>query len=141
MIRKFEKEDITAVMDIWLAGNIQAHNFIDKLYWKQNYEIVSQMMFLADVYVYEKNDRIIGFVGLQGNYLAGIFICYEVQSQGIGRQLIDFLKQKYDSLILDVYKKNNRAVKFYQDSGFAVQSEKIDKNTGEIELSMIWRCI
>ena len=37
MIRKFEKNDINAVMEIWVNENIRIHNFIAKEYWKDNY--------------------------------------------------------------------------------------------------------
>ena len=36
MIRKFEKKDINAVMEIWKNENIRTHNFIAKEYWKDN---------------------------------------------------------------------------------------------------------
>ncbi|MCC8016449.1 MAG: hypothetical protein LIO43_03550 [Clostridiales bacterium] len=36
MIRKFEKEDLKAVSEIWLSSNTQAHSFIPKAYWKNN---------------------------------------------------------------------------------------------------------
>ncbi len=38
MIRKFEKNDINAVMEIWVNENIRTHNFIAKEYWKDNIE-------------------------------------------------------------------------------------------------------
>ena len=37
MIRKFEKNDINPVMQIWKNENIKAHKFISKEYWKNNY--------------------------------------------------------------------------------------------------------
>ena len=37
MIRKFEKNDIDAVMQIWKSENIKAHKFIPKEYWDSNY--------------------------------------------------------------------------------------------------------
>lgn len=45
----------------------------------------------------------------------------------------------YYSLTLDVYQKNNRAVAFYFREGFSVLSEELDKATGEIEYTMIWK--
>ena len=40
MIRKFEKNDINTVMQIWKNENIKAHKFISKEYWKNNYNYV-----------------------------------------------------------------------------------------------------
>ena len=37
MIRKFNEKDLHAVMELWLESNIEAHDFIDSRYWKENY--------------------------------------------------------------------------------------------------------
>ena len=39
MIREFKIKDLERVMEIWLESNIDAHSFIDKKYWEDNYEI------------------------------------------------------------------------------------------------------
>ena len=33
MVRKFEEKDLETVMELWLAGNLQAHSFIPEQYW------------------------------------------------------------------------------------------------------------
>lgn len=40
MIRAFEENDLTAVMQIWLDTNMKAHYFIPKEYRTDNYEMV-----------------------------------------------------------------------------------------------------
>lgn len=105
MIRKFEKKDINAVMEIWKKENIRAHNFIAKEYWKDNYEYVKDIN----------------------------------QHSGIGTSLLDKIKEKKDNLILNVYKKNKNAIKFYEKNNFIIISENIDKNTNEIEYTMNWK--
>ena len=69
MIRKFEKKDINAVMEIWKKENIRAHNFIAKEYWKDNYEYVKDILPKADIYVYILDEKIVGFVGVNNNYI------------------------------------------------------------------------
>lgn len=44
MIRKFEKNDINPVMQIWKNENIKAHKFILKEYWKNNYNYVKEIL-------------------------------------------------------------------------------------------------
>ena len=44
MIRKFEKNDINPVMQIWKNENIKAHKFISKEYWKNNYNYVKEIL-------------------------------------------------------------------------------------------------
>ena len=49
MIRKFKIEDIDFVMDIWLKGNIKAHDFIDEEYWKDKFEMVRVLNLLQSI--------------------------------------------------------------------------------------------
>lgn len=140
MIRKFGKNDLSAVMQIWRDTNIQAHSFIPKEYWLDNYEPVKEILPRAEVYVYENDHthETEGFIGLTGDYIAGIFVRSEAQSKGIGKQLLDCAKNARARLSLSVYHKNIRAVCFYQREGFVIQSENMDDNTKEKEFVMAW---
>lgn len=95
MIRTLQKADINRVMDIWLDTNIKAHSFVPSQYWKSNCDLVREMLPHAEVYVYENEQGIQGFVGLNGDYMEGIFVSDGMQSQGIGKRLLDFIKSKY----------------------------------------------
>lgn len=139
MIRTLHNEDINEVANIWLNSNIQAHDFIPSQYWHDQYEMVKEEISKVEVYVYEDNNKILGFVGLNEDYLAGIFICQNVQSKGIGKQLIDFVKGMKEQINLSVYQKNERAIKFYLREGFDIQSENVDHYTNEKEYIMTWR--
>lgn len=141
MIRKFKDTDINKVAEIWLNTNIKAHSFISARYWKDNFEVVKKMFLQAEIYVYEdeKLNEIQGFIGLDNNYVAGIFVSEAYQSKGIGKQLLDYVKGVKSELELNVYKKNVRAVKFYQRENFRIFNESIDENTNEKEYSMIWK--
>ena len=139
MIRKFEKKDINAVMEIWKDENIRTHNFIAKEYWKDNYEYVKDILPKADIYVYILDEKIVGFVGVNNNYIEGIFIDINDQHSGIGTSLLNKIKEKKDNLILNVYKKNENAIMFYEKNNFIITSENIDKNTNEIEYTMNWK--
>lgn len=139
MIRKFKIEDIDFVMDIWLKGNIKAHDFIDEEYWKDNFEMVKGMIPKADVYVYEDNGCIEGFAGVMDGYIAGIFVRADMQSKGIGKELIEEWRKDYETLSLSVYEKNKGAVSFYLREGFVIDKKKNDESTGEAEYLMVLR--
>ncbi|HPD01200.1 MAG TPA: GNAT family N-acetyltransferase [Acetivibrio sp.] len=124
-------------MKLWLETNITAHDFIDEKYWRSKYEQVKEMMPKATIYVYE-DDFIKGFTGLSGNYVAGIFVEANSQSKGIGKALLDHIKGINKELFLHVYKKNERAVRFYIREGFFIKGEQTDNNTNETELVMKW---
>ena len=74
MIRKLLNGDIDRVADIWLKTNLKAHYFISNQYWKSNYELVKEMMSQYEVYVFEADKMIQGFVGLNDEYIEGIFV-------------------------------------------------------------------
>ena len=138
MIREIRKADINKVANIWLDTNITAHYFIPAQYWQNNFELVKELLLQATVYVYEHNQEIQGFIGLNDEYVEGIFVSDEMQSRGIGKMLLDYIKDKKDRLQLKVYQKNVRAMSFYQREGFTIQSEGMDEFTGEKEYVMNW---
>ena len=84
MIKVLQKADIERVVDIWLDTNLKAHYFIPGQYWKDNIDLVKEMLPQAEVYVYENDCQIEGFIGLNDEYMEGIFVRDEMQSQGIG---------------------------------------------------------
>ena len=114
MIREFQMDDINKVADIWLDTNIKAHNFIPAEYWKSNFKSVKEALLLAEVYVYEYDTEIQGFIGLNDEYVEGIFVSGEMQSQGLGKILLNYAKDKRNKLYLNVYQKNARAISFYK---------------------------
>ena len=139
MIRTFCRPDLEKVAEIWLKINLSAHSFVPEEYWRDNFLPVKEMLGKAEIYVYTDGGEIQGFIGLDGNYIAGIFVRQEARSRGIGRKLITFVKEKKPELTLHVYEKNQRAVRFYEREGFTVQSGAVDENTGERELLMTWK--
>ena len=138
MIRKLQKVDINRVADIWLKTNLKAHFFIPEQYWISNYEFVKEMLPQAEVYVYEDDKMIQGFIGVSDEYIEGIFVSDEMQLCGIGKMLLDYIKDKKDKLQLKVYQKNVRAMSFYQREGFTIQSEEMDEFRREKEYVMNW---
>ena len=115
MIQPFRKADLDLVAEIWLTANLQAHSFIPSEYWKENQALVRELLLQAEVYVYEKGGEILGFAGLDGAYIEGIFVAEEARSQGIGKSL------------------------FYEREGFQIQSEGMDEATGEKDYIMAWQ--
>ena len=139
MIRKLKKEDIDEVMEIWKNENIRTHNFISKEYWKNNYEYVKDILPNADIDVYLLDEHIVGFIGVDNDYIEGIFVDINNQHNGIGTSLLNKIKEEKEKLTLSVYKKNINAIKFYKKNGFIITGESIDKNTDEIEYTMTWK--
>ena len=139
MIRELRKVDINKVAEIWLDTNIKTHYFISAQYWKSNFELVKELLLQATVYIYEDNQEIQGFIGLNDEYIEGIFVSGEMQSQGIGKILLNYAKDKRNKLHLNVYQKNARAISFYKREGFEIQHSGLDEATGEKDYVMTWQ--
>ena len=67
MIRLFEEEDLDEVLAIWLDANLRAHSFIPAGYWEGRREEVRQALPQAELYVWEEQGEILGFLGLEGD--------------------------------------------------------------------------
>lgn len=137
-IRGLQKSDVDSVAAIWLNTNLKTHDFIAAQYWKDNFVLVKAMLSQAEVYVYETDRKIQGFIGLNGEYIEGIFVSDEIQSQGVGKLLLDYIKDRKARLTLNVYQKNTRAIHFYQREEFRIQCESLDEATGEKDYEMVW---
>ena len=110
MIRKFQPEDLEAVAGIWLASNIQAHSFIPEQYWRDHYAAVKEQLAEAELYVWTDSagGEPLGFIGLSGSYIAGLFVRQDARSKGVGRELLRHAKALKGGLSLSVYEKNRR---------------------------------
>lgn len=139
MVRTFQKTDLDAMGEIWLEANLDAHGFIPQRYWEAHLELVKALLPQAEVFVVQREDgQVQGFLGLEGDYIAGLFIRRGSRSCGFGKMLLDAAKNVRDHLSLNVYQKNNRAAAFYLREGFAIQHEGLDRETREPDYRMVW---
>ena len=72
MISRLQSEYTGRVAEIWLEGNLNAHCFIPAQYWRDNFELVKELLGQAEVYVYEDARQIQGFIGLNDEYIEGM---------------------------------------------------------------------
>lgn len=61
--------------------------------------------------------------GVESIHIGGIQILPQFQSQGIGKIIIDMLKNESKEITWLVHKINNRAIRFYQREGFVIDSQ------------------
>ena len=138
MIRLAEQQDLDRIMEIWLEGNLQAHDFVDPDYWTGCFQEVREAIAQADVWVWDENDRVEAFAGMVEHYLAGLFVSGAQRGKGIGGLLLEHIKEQRFPLTLHVYSRNAGAVQFYERHSFGTVSEYIDPETGQPEREMIF---
>lgn len=132
------QEILKTLGHIWLESNITTHNFINEQYWLDNYDDVIESFKEAEIIIYAKNTRIIGFCGLIDNYIAGMFVEKNARNQGAGTKLMQYLQKEKDNLSLKVYKKNIKAVNFYKKHNFKIKTENQDETQNK-EYIMSWQ--
>ena len=138
MIRSLTQQDTSQAMTLWLEGNLDAHPFIPAAYWHDHIPEVTEQLAQAECYGWFDGARLLGFVGMQDAYLAGLFVARQARSQGVGTALLDHIKAIRPTFMLQVYRENQRAAAFYRREGLTVIAEGTDPDTGAAELTMTW---
>ncbi|MGO3733337.1 MAG: GNAT family N-acetyltransferase [Vagococcus sp.] len=132
------EEEFDSVAAIWLEGNCLAHDFIDRNYWEMNYDVVRSLLPNASLYVCKEHGQIVGFLGLNGNDIEGLFVRDDCKRRGIGAQLLNSVKEDNSKLMLYVYEKNTQAIRFYLSQGFKQVCKQRDEINNENEYGMRW---
>lgn len=141
MIRSYKLQDTDRVIHIWLESSILAHRFIPAMYWIGKQEDMRNVYLPAShTYVFEDENTglVQGFVSMTGSYLAALFVIPESQGTGIGKALLEHVKERHTEITLNVYAKNEPSVLFYEKQGFRLIKEQTEEGTGEKEFVMKW---
>jgi len=137
MVRKSKQSDNKAIVKIWLAASIQAHDFMPPEYWESKADDMLNIYIpVSDTYVYETKGAIAGFLSLHESRIAALFVSPNLQGQGIGSKLLEFGKTINNDLSLCVYKCNTKSISFYKTHGFKAVGEQVDVHTNYPEIMM-----
>lgn len=92
------------------------------------------------IVVAERNGCILGFIGMDGQQVAMLFVADEVRSMGVGSSLLQWAKTQSPRLTLDVNEQNPRAAVFYAKRGFrpVSRSETDAQGMPHPLLHMLW---
>ena len=140
MLRELKEKDVDDVMKLWRDGNFKAHNFIRNIYWSDKYiEIQDQYLKKSYTILYEEDGKIKGFISiLNDGYIWALFVDESIQREGIGRILVNYVKEKYKRLSLNLFEKNINATMFFRAMGFKKLKSQIDESTSERQYIMEW---
>lgn len=139
VVRAFRPEDRDQAAEIWLAANTSAHAFLPAEVWQEHLPDLRNALVQATVFVCEREGRLCGFIGLQGSYIAGLFVDPKLQGQGIGSLLLSECQKRFDCLSLDVFAENPRAKRFYEQHGFSAGEPKPSGFPPHLEHRMEWQ--
>ena len=91
---------------------------------------------LNNIYVYD--DGIVkGLIHIEGEEVRELYVDYFFWNQGIGSQLLEFAKERFDVTFLWALEKNTDAIRFYKAHGFCVTDiRKYEEDTPEFLVMM-----
>ena len=132
MIRKYQDSDIEDVIDIWHQASLVAHPFLSESFLeREEGKIRDIYMRKAKTWVYEKQNKAVGFISLIGHEVGGLFVHPAMHRQGIGKELMDKACSLHASIELDVFKANFMGRSFYAKYGFKAIAEFVHDETGQ----------
>ena len=135
-----EPGHIKAAVEIWYEASVAAHNFIPAEYWKENRDAMANTYLPAsEAYVAIADGAMQGFIAMVGNHLAAVFVAVKMQGRGVGKALLQFVKDKRNVIQLKAYQKNTKTVQFYLNQGFRIISEQQEAGTSACEYVMEWQ--
>ncbi|TBL88056.1 N-acetyltransferase [Hafnia alvei] len=140
MIRPAVKQDMPAIMALWLVSTTEAHPFISAQYWRES-EAVVRDTYLPNAltWVAEDKGEIIGFISvLEQQFIGALFVEKSYHGKGIGQLLMMHVKMIFPQLMLEVYLENHRALRFYQREGFQTQDTQCNEDTQHKTAIMLW---
>lgn len=135
-----DRETLETCADIWLAASVAAHDFIDPDFWIANRDaMVEQYLPESELSLATRDGVVVGFAAVRGDVLEALFVRPDFWGRGVGRELLAELFATRPRLRLSVYRKNARALSFYQKAGFIETTARLCPGTGEEEIEMVWR--
>lgn len=138
-IRKLQPEEIDIAVDIWLRASIEAHSFIEKEFWESGVDDMrEEYLPSSENWAMEHDGEVAGFLSLEGNMVAALFVAPERQGHGFGAALLDKAKSLHHRLVASVYEENERAIAFYRRHGFTCVNKRKDVHTKHMEWVMEW---
>ncbi|WP_317473875.1 N-acetyltransferase, partial [Cronobacter sakazakii] len=94
----------------------------------------------ACTWVDENGGTLRGFISvMHENFIGALFVAPDCEGTGIGTALLTHVQSQYDTLNLEVYQKNTRAVNFYHARGFRIEESAWQEETGHPTWIMRWQ--
>jgi ribosomal protein S18 acetylase RimI-like enzyme len=124
-IRPYRPDDKSRLLNIWRAASAVGHPFFTEDQLDQQADAVRDVYLpKAENWVAVMDGTPVGFIGLLGQFVGGLFVDPASHSRGIGRALVADAAEMKGHLELEVYARNSRALSFYQRLGFIEVSRR-----------------
>ncbi|MCK5812145.1 MAG: GNAT family N-acetyltransferase [Clostridiales bacterium] len=138
-IRRYKDEDLTAIISIWEKASQLAHSFLSEEFMDQErYNLSNVYILAADTWIAEVDSKVVGFISLIGNEVAGLFVNTFFHKLGIGYSLMNIAKKLHGDLVVEVFNENTIGRVFYERYGFTQKSRFLHKGSGQEMLRLTY---
>lgn len=122
-IRLVKKSGYPVLIKIWEESVRATHHFLtedDIVHYR--HKILTEYFDMVKLFGYFINNKIVGFIGINGDMLQMLFVHPEAMGKGVGKSLVNFAIKKKGINNVDVNEQNEQAVGFYKYLGFEVEN-------------------
>jgi putative acetyltransferase len=131
-VRQYESRDLDGILSAWENASNLAHPFLEKEFLVQERKNIPEVYLpIADTWVVDIDNAVVGFIALIGNEVGAIFLQPECHGQGAGKALMDKARDLRGELEVEVFANNPIGRKFYAQYGFVLLQEKLHEQTGQ----------
>ncbi len=138
-IRRYQPADLERVVVAWETASAVGHPFLSVEFLATERRLLREVyMPNGETYVLEHDGEVIGFLSMNGNEVAGLFVEAAQHGTGAGRALMDHAKSLHDDLVVEVFQANSVGRRFYEKAGFVYASEYFHDETEHVMLRMTY---
>lgn len=131
IIRQYAADDLDDLLFAWESASKIGHPFLTADFLEQEQHNIAHVYLpVADTWVAEQGQKVIGFISLIGNEVGALFVQPQFHGTGVGRALMEKARELQGDLEVEVFKANAIGRNFYKKAGFEPLSEKMHEPTG-----------
>ena len=139
MIRKYNEQDADAIVSLWRKASAVAHPFLSADFIDSEAKALRDIyLTYAETWVTVVDGKIVGFIALVEDEVAGLFLLPDFHGQGFGREMVDLAHNIKGPLRVEVFDKNQIGRRFYAAYGFLGTETYIHDATGETVLKLAY---
>ena|ERR1700761_1546945 len=130
-LRASRPGDIEELFEVWYTSVLATHDFLAKSDFAEICVLVRRDYLPGHDFTVavDGNDRVIGFLKVEGNEIESLFIAPAYRRRGLGRRFVAEAASQAATLEVEVNTQNKQAVGFYEAMGFAViSSTEVDRD-------------
>jgi putative acetyltransferase len=123
-LRTSRPDDIEGMYEVWHASVLATHDFLAESDLAEICVLVRRdyLPHHGFTVAVDEDDRVIGFLKVEGNEIDSLFIAPAFRGQGLGRRFLVEAAPRAADLEVEVNAQNSQAVGYYEAMGFGVIS-------------------